>query len=96
MNAHSTIERLQKISARLSGPRRVTAQMLADELEVSSKTIYRDLDFMRDRLRLPIASNGVGFRNTELDVGFAFTRPVLLCACCCAIVKPARKAKMAG
>jgi len=27
---------------------------LADELEVSTKTIQRDIDFMRDRLGLPI------------------------------------------
>src|SRR4051812_9709586 len=31
-----------------------TAGRLAVELEVSSKSIYRDLEFMRDRLELPL------------------------------------------
>jgi predicted DNA-binding transcriptional regulator YafY len=32
-----------------------SATTLASELEVSTKSIYRDLEFMRDRLKLPIA-----------------------------------------
>jgi proteasome accessory factor B len=31
-----------------------TAAIIAGELEVSSKSVYRDLEFMRDRLRLPV------------------------------------------
>jgi predicted DNA-binding transcriptional regulator YafY len=42
---------------------------LADELEVSSKTIQRDIDFMRDRLGLPIEYD-------QLHFGFVYTEPV--------------------
>lgn len=42
---------------------------LAKELEVSSKTIQRDIDFMRDRLNLPIEYD-------QLNFGFSYTEPV--------------------
>lgn len=42
---------------------------LAVELEVSSKTIQRDLEFMRDRLDFPLEYDGARF-------GYHFTRPV--------------------
>ncbi len=42
---------------------------LADELEVSTKTIQRDIDFMRDQLGLPIAYD-------QLHFGFIYTEPV--------------------
>lgn len=42
---------------------------LALELEVSSKTIQRDIDFMRYRLNLPIEYD-------QLHFGFAYTEPV--------------------
>ena len=42
---------------------------LADELEVSTKTIQRDIDFMRDRLNLPIEYD-------QLHFGFVYTEPV--------------------
>ena len=42
---------------------------LADELEVSTKTIQRDIDFMRDQLGLPIAYD-------QLNFGFIYTEPV--------------------
>jgi len=42
---------------------------LANELEVSSKTVQRDLDFMRDRLGLPIAYG-------QLHFGFFYSEPV--------------------
>jgi proteasome accessory factor B len=43
------------------------ASTLARELEVSTKSIHRDIDFMRDRLELPIEydSGRVGYRYTE-------------------------------
>lgn len=44
-------------------------QKLADELEVSSKTIQRDFDYMRDQLELPIEYN-------ESQFGYYFTKPV--------------------
>ena len=42
---------------------------LAAELEVSPKTIQRDIDFMRDRLGLPIEYD-------QLHFGFIYTEPV--------------------
>jgi proteasome accessory factor B len=42
---------------------------LSDELEVSTKTIQRDIDFMRDRLGLPIEYD-------QLHFGFVYTEPV--------------------
>ena len=42
---------------------------LSEELEVSSKTIQRDIDFMRDRLNLPIEYD-------QLHLGFTYTEPV--------------------
>lgn len=42
---------------------------VADELEVSTKTIQRDIEFMRDRLGLPIAYD-------QLKFGFIYTEPV--------------------
>jgi len=48
------------------------SQSLARECEVASKTIHRDLEFMRDRMGLPIAYNGVtkGYYYTEEVSGF--------------------------
>jgi len=45
------------------------AASLARELEVSSKSVHRDLEFMRDRLRLPIAYDATRF-------GFWYTEEV--------------------
>jgi predicted DNA-binding transcriptional regulator YafY len=42
---------------------------LARESEVTTKTVQRDLDFMRDRLNLPIAYN-------DQKQGYEFTQPV--------------------
>jgi len=42
---------------------------LSKELEVSTKTIQRDIDFMRDRLGLPIEYD-------QLHFGFVYTEPV--------------------
>lgn len=44
-----------------------SAVALAAELEVSSKSVHRDLEFMRDRLRLPLAYDAVrrGYGYTE-------------------------------
>jgi predicted DNA-binding transcriptional regulator YafY len=43
------------------------AVVLAAELEVSSKSVHRDIEFMRDRLELPLAYNAKlkGFHYTE-------------------------------
>src|SRR5213075_3131435 len=46
-----------------------TASSLATELQVSSKSIHRDLEFMRDRLELPLEWDGSKF-------GYCYTEEV--------------------
>lgn len=48
------LERMMRIHALLQNAEYPNCSSLADELEVSPRTIARDLDFMRDRLNLPI------------------------------------------
>jgi proteasome accessory factor B len=63
------LERMQRIFRIIKEgghPSRIT---LAKEIEVTTKTIQRDIDFMRDRLHLPIA------HNREKN-GYEFTSPV--------------------
>jgi proteasome accessory factor B len=63
------LDRMQRIfhSIKLSQfPNRIR---LATDIEVTTKTIQRDLDFMRDRLNLPIAYN-------DKRQGYEFTQPV--------------------
>ncbi len=67
------IARVQHIAAALNTRKRISIAMLAEELEVSSRTIQRDLDHMRDSLNLPI----------EADIaGHFFSGPVNLCHVC--------------
>ncbi len=49
------LERMLRIHQAIQAGKFPHARNLAAELEVSSKSIYRDLDFMRDRLQLPLA-----------------------------------------
>jgi len=67
------LARLQHIAASLNIRKRTSISQLADELEVSSRTIQRDLDHMRDSLNLPVESD---------HVGHFFSKPVSLCCCC--------------
>ncbi|HZL44426.1 MAG TPA: WYL domain-containing protein [Verrucomicrobiae bacterium] len=48
------------------------ASTLARELEVSTKSIHRDIEFMRDRLELPVAYDGArfGYHYTEEVAAF--------------------------
>lgn len=48
------LERMMKIHAALVAERFPNAGALAEELEVSNKTVLRDIEFMRDRLNLPV------------------------------------------
>jgi proteasome accessory factor B len=48
------LERIQQILAILRQNACPTRQSLAADLEVTTKTIQRDIDFLRDRLRVPI------------------------------------------
>ena len=61
------LERMQRLHDLLMNERPVNCQQLGREFEVSYKTIQRDLDFMRDRLNLPIAYDATkySFRYTE-------------------------------
>src|SRR5437764_10679835 len=72
--ARPPIERFHLIVASLEhGPS--TMARLALELEVSKRTIQRDIEFMRDRLNLPI----------ECDfLGCHLTRKVCQCETCAA------------
>lgn len=57
------------LHARLKAEEFPNCRKVAEELEVSSKTVQRDIDFMRDRLALPIAYDSV-------RCGFHYTEPV--------------------
>jgi len=48
------LERMLRIHQAIQSGAWPNASQLAFELEVSSKSIHRDLDFMRDRLQLPL------------------------------------------
>lgn len=52
----------------LKSGRRCTAGELARELEVHVRTAYRDLDFLRDRLKAPLVAHGNrGYSYSDLD-----------------------------
>jgi predicted DNA-binding transcriptional regulator YafY len=72
-NHRAAYARFQHIAAALTVRKRTTRSMLAEELEVSVKTVQRDMEFMRDRLNLPIAAD---------DRGCYFSDEVKLCRCC--------------
>src|SRR5213075_2610314 len=61
------LERMLRIHRAIQSGNYPNATALAGELEVSTKSIYRDIDFMRDRLELPIVFDGArnGFHYTE-------------------------------
>jgi Predicted transcriptional regulator len=58
-----------RMHQRLKAGRYPNCRKLAEELEVSSKTVQRDIDFMRYRLGLPIEYD-------QLHFGFYYTEPV--------------------
>ncbi|MBC8003557.1 MAG: WYL domain-containing protein [Opitutaceae bacterium] len=66
------LERMMRIHAAIASGSYPNATLLADELEVSTKSIHRDIDFMRDRMKLPIEFDRAhnGFRYTEEVGGF--------------------------
>ncbi len=63
------LERMMKLHNHLNARLFPNCRKIAEELEVSSKTIQRDIDFMRDRLGLPIGYD-------QLQFGFYYTEPV--------------------
>src|SRR5436309_1262974 len=66
------LERMMRLHAALKARHLPNCQKIAAELEVSAKTIQRDIDFMRYRLGLPIEYHPreFGFHYTEAVTGF--------------------------
>ena len=66
------LQRMMRLHAALKSHHFPNCQKIAAELEVSPKTIQRDIDFMRDRLGLPIGYDAqkFGFYYTEAVTGF--------------------------
>ena len=60
---------MMRIHAQLKAGEYPNCRKIAEEIEVSTKTIQRDIDFMRDRLGLPIEYD-------PLRVGFYYTEEV--------------------
>jgi predicted DNA-binding transcriptional regulator YafY len=52
------LERMLRIHQAVQSGKFPNASTLAAEIEVASKTIHRDIDFMRDRMNLPIQYSG--------------------------------------
>jgi predicted DNA-binding transcriptional regulator YafY len=55
------LERMMRIHTAIQAGNFPNAASLARQLEVSSKSIHRDLEFMRDRMELPIEYDGSRF-----------------------------------
>lgn len=53
------LERMMRIHQAIQSGKKPNAKRLAAELEVSSKSVHRDLEFMRDRMGLPIEYDAV-------------------------------------
>jgi len=63
------LERMMRIHQAVAAGKYPNATTLAGEIEVTTKTIHRDLDFMRDRLQLPVAYDSRRY-------GYHYTQPV--------------------
>jgi proteasome accessory factor B len=63
------LERMMRIHARIRSGQFPNCEQLATELDICSRTVKRDLDFMRDRFNLPIAYDSRRY-------GFFYTEPV--------------------
>jgi len=63
------LQRMLQIHQAIASGRHPNASGLARELEVSAKSIQRDIDFMRDRLGLPLEYD-------ERRWGYRYTQPV--------------------
>jgi len=69
------IERINRIHLELQRGRFPNCRTLSEILEVSGKTIQRDIDFMRDRLKLPIEFDPV-------NRGYYYSAPVVRFPAC--------------
>jgi proteasome accessory factor B len=70
LHSRPPLERMLRIHQAIQSGRHPNAANLAVDLEVSAKSIHRDLEFMRDRLELPLAYDfdHKGYHYTE-EVG---------------------------
>ena len=58
LHSRPPLERMLKIHQALLSGKYPNASSLAQEIEVAAKTIHRDMEFMRDRMNLPIQFSG--------------------------------------
>lgn len=67
LQSRTPLARMLRIHQRLLEGRHPNCSTLARDIEVSSKTVQRDLDYMRDQLGLPIDYDAVrrGYRYTQ-------------------------------
>ena len=67
LKSRPPMERMMRIHQAIASGRYPNATTLAAEIEVTTKTIHRDIVFMRDRMQLPIEYVGdrFGYRYTE-------------------------------
>jgi proteasome accessory factor B len=63
------LERMMRIHQAVAAEKYPNATTLAREIEVTTKTIHRDIEFMRDRLQLPIEYDSRRY-------GYHYTQPV--------------------
>jgi len=63
------LERMLQIHQQLKSGKFPNCRKLSESMEVSSKTIQRDIEFMRDRLGMPIEYD-------QLQFGYFYTEPV--------------------
>jgi hypothetical protein len=63
------LARMLRIHQSLMENRYPNCRQMSDEFEVAAKTVQRDINFMRDQMRLPIEYDKARF-------GFHYTRPV--------------------
>jgi predicted DNA-binding transcriptional regulator YafY len=70
--SRAPLERMMRIHHEIAAGKYPNASTLAREFEVSSKSIQRDLEFMRDRMNLPIEYDGsrFGYYYTEAVEAF--------------------------
>ncbi len=69
LHSRPPLERMLRIHQAIQSGRLPNATSLAQDLEVSTKSIHRDLEFMRDRLELPLEYDGHRF-------GYFYTQEV--------------------
>jgi predicted DNA-binding transcriptional regulator YafY len=58
LHSRPPLERMLRIHQALQSGKYPNASTLAREIEVAAKTIHRDMEFMRDRMNLPIQFDG--------------------------------------